>query len=122
MQRYALATSTKWHIDVVLHGDFKTGSQSVVPELAALATTGNVLGKTISFPTPDLLNQKVYGQVQGSMVPVIPASCWSLRLNYFQENKIFNADQSSEARLLGCSEFITMFFLIQQKMFQHFNI
>ena len=54
MQRYALATSTKWHIDAVLHGDFKTGSQSVVPELAALATTGNVLEKKnlISHPRP----------------------------------------------------------------------
>lgn len=46
MQRHALATSTKkWHIDAVLHGDFKTDSQSVVLELAALATTGNVLEK-----------------------------------------------------------------------------
>ena len=52
---------------------------SVVPstELAALATTGNVLEKKkISCPTLDVLNQKLNEQVQRSMVPVIPASCW----------------------------------------------
>ena len=56
MQRHTLATSTKWHIDNVLHGDLKTDSQSVVLELAALATTGNVLEKKkknrMSHPRP----------------------------------------------------------------------
>lgn len=53
MQKQVLTTSFTKHTDAVPHGEFKTGSQSVVPELAALATTGNMLEKDLSpHPRP----------------------------------------------------------------------
>lgn len=49
MQKQVLTTSFTKHTDAVPHGEFKTGSQSVVPELAALATTGNNFSLLCTF-------------------------------------------------------------------------